>query len=397
MTTTSLDARRDPALEARLRQGDLAPALEKVLAGARLDRQDGLALEATRDLRGLAYLANAQRERLHGDRTYFVRDHHLNPTNVCRHACTFCAFARPRRAADAYTMDLAQVEDEAARMAALGVREIHVVGGVHPDWGYDVYVDVVRALRRHLPRGQVGIKAWTAVEVDHMASLSGLPLERVLGDLVDAGLDHLAGGGAEIFAPEVRGRICASKADGARWLEVHRTAHALGLPSNATMLYGHIEGPEHRVDHLLALRAVQDEALAGRAVDATAPVETGFSSFIPLKFHPANTRLAHLPGPSLHDDLRALAIARLLLDGVPHIKAYWIMIGPDAAQLSLSFGVDDLNGTVIRERITHAAGATTDEGLSKERIVRLIRDAGRAPVERDGRYAPVSATTEVAA
>lgn len=378
--------------EREVRAAGLGPLLEKVAAGARLDRDEGLLLfEAP--LRAVGHLANVVRERLHGDRTYFVRDHHLNPTNVCRHACTFCAFAKRKKDADAYTMDLAQVEEEAARMAALRVREVHVVGGVHPDWGYDVYLDVVRAMRKHLHRPQVGIKAWTAVEVDHMADLSGLSVERVLEDLRDAGVDHLAGGGAEIFDPSVRKKICASKADGARWLEVHRAAHALGIPTNATMLYGHIERPEHRVDHMLALRAVQDEALRARGLTveeaARGAIEAGFSSFIPLKFHPENTRLSHLPGPTLHDDLRTLAASRLLLDNVPHVKAYWVMIGPDAAQLSLAYGVDDMNGTVIRERITKAAGGKADQGLTKERITRLIREAGREPVERDARYAPV--------
>lgn len=379
--------------ERDVRQAGLAPILEKVVAGARLDRDEGLALFAA-PLRAVGHLANAVRERLHGDRTYFVRDHHLNPTNVCRHACTFCAFARRKKDGDAYTMDLGRIEEEGARMAALDVREVHVVGGVHPDWGYEVYLDVVRALRRHLQRPRVGIKAWTAVEVDHMADLSGLSLERVMADLRDAGVDHLAGGGAEIFAPEVRKRLCASKADGARWLEVHRAAHAIGVPTNATMLYGHIERAEHRVDHLLALREVQDEALRARGLTvervAASAIEAGFSSFIPLKFHPDNTRLAHLPGPSLQDDLRTLAASRLLLDNVPHVKAYWVMIGPDAAQLSLAYGVDDMNGTVIRERITRAAGGKHDQGLTKARITRLIVEAGRAPVERDARYAPIT-------
>lgn len=386
--------------EREVRAAGLDPLLEKVVAGARLDRDDGLALFAA-PLRALGHLANVVRERLHGDRTYFVRDHHLNPTNVCRHACTFCAFAKRAKDPDAYTMDLARIEEEGARMAALAVREVHVVGGVHPDWGYDAYLDVVRALRRHLHRPQVGIKAWTAVEVDHMADLSGLSVERVLEDLRDAGVDHLAGGGAEIFDPAVRKKICASKADGARWLEVHRAAHALGIPTNATMLYGHIEREEHRVDHMLALRAVQDDALRARGITveqaARGAIEVGFSSFIPLKFHPENTRLSHLPGPSLQDDLRTLAVSRLLLDNVPHVKAYWVMIGADAAQLSLAYGVDDMNGTVIRERITKAAGGKADQGLTKERITQLIREAGREPVERDARYAPVEETAAEAA
>lgn len=385
--------------EREVRAAGLGPLLEKVVAGARLDRDDGLALfEAP--LRALGHLANVVRERLHGDRTYFVRDHHLNPTNACRHACTFCAFAKRKSDPDAYTMDLARIEEEGARMAGLGVREVHVVGGVHPDWGYDAYLDVVRVLRRHLHRPQVGIKAWTAVEVDHMANLSKLSVERVLEDLRDAGVDHLAGGGAEIFDPAVRRKICASKADGARWLEVHRAAHALGIPTNATMLYGHIERVEHRVDHMLALRAVQDDALCARGTTveqaARGAIEVGFSSFIPLKFHPENTRLSHLPGPTLQDDLRTLAASRLLLDNVPHVKAYWVMIGADAAQLSLAYGVDDMNGTVIRERITKAAGGKADQGLTKERITRLIREAGREPVERDARYAPVQAEAEAA-
>lgn len=371
--------RRDPRVEERLRARGLGPILEKVLAAEPLGREDGLRLHEEPRVGLVGYLANLVRERRNGDLTWWVRDQHLNPTNLCRHACLFCAFARRKGQEGGYTMARDEVARRAERMREEGVVEVHVVGGVHPDWGYDDYLEVLRTIRRHHPR--VGIKGWTAVEVDHMARLSGLPLERVLLDLRAAGLDHLAGGGAEIFAPEVRRRICGTKADGARWLEVHRAAHALGIPSNSTMLYGHVEEPRHRVDHLLALREVQAEALRhGRP---------GFSSHIPLAFHPANSFLDRLPGPTPRDGLREVAIARLLLADVPHVKAYWVMLGLEVAQLALSHGADDLHGTVVEERITHMAGATTEQGLTPARLEALIRGAGRVPVERDSWYRPL--------
>ena len=375
--------RRDPLREERLRSRGLGEVLDKVLAEQPLSREDALALHREPSLGLVGYLANLVRERKNGDTTWWVRDQHLNPTNLCKHACLFCAFARRKGQEGGYTMDLDEVRRRTAAMREEGIVEVHVVGGVHPDWGYDDYLAVLRVIRAEHPT--ISIKGWTAVEVDHMAQLSRLPLERVLQDLRAAGLDHLAGGGAEIFAPEVRKKICGTKASGERWLEVHRTAHALSIPTNSTMLYGHVERVEHRVDHLLALRGVQDEALRhGRP---------GFTAHIPLAFHPENTFLDRLPGPTPREGLREVAIARLLLDRVPHLKAYWIMLGLDVAQLALGHGADDLHGTVVEERITHMAGGKTEQGLTPARLQALIRDAGRVPVERDGHYRPLRRET----
>ena len=350
----------------------LAAVREKVRAGERLGREDGLALFTHPDLLAVGELAQEVNRRKNGDRVRYIVNRHVNPTNVCVNLCPLCAFGRPAGARDAYTMD---PEEVAARVAAAGadITEVHMVGGLNPALGLDYYLGLVERVRTLRP----GIlqQSFTAVEIDFLAAREGLSVPEVLRRLKEAGLTSLPGGGAEVFSPRVRALVCPKKISGERWLEIHETAHRLGLPTNATMLYGHVETVEERVDHLLALRAVQDRT-------------GGFLAFIPLAFHPRHTALGDdsLTGPTGVEDLRVLAVARLLLDNFDHVKAFWIMIGPKLAQVSLSFGVDDLDGTVVEERITHAAGAQTEEGISRSELERLIRAAGRVPVERDTLY-----------
>ncbi len=376
-------SRRSEVALARLERGELAPLARKVLSGERLDAEDGLELYRTGDLLGLGCLANLVREARHGDVASFVRNVHVNPTNVCAFTCEFCAFGVKKGQPDAYETNLEEVARTLEPLGRLGLREVHMVGGVHPDWPYETWLDYVRTIRRTLP--DVGIKAYTAVEIDWMARISGRSHAGVLADLLEAGLTALPGGGAEIFHPEVRRRICRGKVDAHGWLEIHRAAHALGIPTNATMLYGHLEEPRHRVDHLVRLRRLQDEAPAGG----------GFLAYVPLAFHPRETSLAHLPGPTERQGLREVAVARLLLDNVPHVTGYWVMLGAAAAQLSLAFGADDLSGTIVQERITHAAGGVSGRAMTAGRIAALALEAGRVPVERDTLYRPVSPALEL--
>jgi aminodeoxyfutalosine synthase len=300
---------------------------------------------------------------------------HINPTNICRNRCKFCAFARNADEPGAYEMTLDEVAKAAAEGAADGAYEIHIVSGLHPDWSYEFYIDMVARTRAAVP-DHVIVQAFTAVEIEHMAIISGKTTREVLADLKAAGLDALPGGGAEIFSERVRRIICDHKLTGEQWLDVARTAHQLGLPTNCTMLYGHIETEEDRVDHLLRLRALQDET-------------HGFVAFIPLAFHPANTALAHLPSTTGFQDLKNIAVARLLLDNIAHVKAYWVMMTPRIAQIAQRFGADDLDGTIVEERIYHDAGATTSQSMRRGDLLRLIREAGREPVERDTLYRPV--------
>jgi len=353
---------------------------EKVLAGERLTFEDGVALYRSHDLLALGYLANHVREQRHGKRTYFNVNRHINPTNVCVASCKLCAFGRKPDAPGAYTMAL----DEAFRIAgenwSEAVTEFHIVGGLHPDLPFEYYVDLLRGLKRRFP--SVHLKAFTAVEIGYYSHITQLPIREILVRLKDAGLGSLPGGGAEIFAPEVRRVICDHKIGAHMWLKIHRTAHELGLHSNATMLYGHIESAEDRVDHLLQLRGLQDET-------------HGFMTFIPLAFHTPNTELGKLV--EHHEttgfmDLKNVAVARLLLDNFPHIKAYWVMMTPRVAQVALKFGADDLDGTVVEEKIYHDAGATTPQAMTRHEIIRLIREAGHEPFERDTLYRPVTRT-----
>jgi aminodeoxyfutalosine synthase len=345
---------------------------EKVEAGERLSLDDGLFLyEPSTPLHEVGAMANLVRERKNGNLAYYNINTHLNPTNVCVYRCTFCAFRSDLRDPKGYVMSDEQILARGQEAVENGCTEMHIVGGLHHQKGYDWYVNAIRILHEAYPR--LHLKAWTAVEINWFEFLTKKPVRAILEDLIEAGLGSMPGGGAEIFHPEIRGQICEHKADAGKWLEIHRTAHELGLSTNATMLYGHLENALHRVDHLIRLRELQDET-------------GGFQTFIPLAFHPDNTGLSHIKKPSSLMDLRTMAVSRLMLDNFPHIKAYWIMLGIGTAQTALSYGADDLDGTVRHELIYHDAGATTPEILSVEAIRRLIEEAGREPVERDTLY-----------
>jgi aminodeoxyfutalosine synthase len=350
---------------------DLQDLGRKVVAGERLSAEDGLRLYAHPDLLAVGRMADLVRRRLHGDRVYYNVNRHIEPTNVCAQACAFCAFGRQATDPLAYEMSHQEVYDRAAACVAEGATEVHVVAGLHPQYDLEWYEEMLRGLKARFPA--LHLKCLTAVEIEYFANLHGLSRRTVLERLLAAGLDSMPGGGAEIFHPEVRERICDNKVDADGWIDVHRTAHGLGLRTNCTMLYGHVEDDVHRVDHVLRLRALQDET-------------GGFQTFIPLAFHPENTALSHLPGPSGRLDLRVTAVSRLLLDNVAHVKAYWVMLGEKTAQLALSFGADDLDGTVVEENIVHMAGASSPQGLGVEDLRHLIREAGFVPVERDTLY-----------
>lgn len=344
---------------------------EIVEAGERVSLEDGLYLDEHADLLFLGQLANAIREKKNGNLAYYNTNVHLNPTNVCVYRCVFCAFRTDLKSERAYTFDEAMIRERVAEATESGATEIHVVGGLHHQKPFEWYVDVVGTIHAANPR--IHIKAWTAVEINWFAHITKKPYEWVLEQLIEAGLGSMPGGGAEIFDEEIRGQICEHKADSQSWIDIHRCAHQLGLRTNATMLYGHLEASRHRIDHLCQLRTLQDET-------------GGFQTFIPLAFHPENTGLDHLKLPSVLADLRVMALSRVMLDNFDHIKAYWIMLGEKTAQVALSFGADDLDGTVVHELIYHDAGAVTPEGLTVEQLHRLIREAGREPIERDTLY-----------
>ena len=349
----------------------------KVEAGRRLSFEDGMAIEASHDLFALGEMANLVRERMNGNFGYYNVNTHINPTNVCVYKCDFCAFRADLDDPRAYVMDEAKILERARQAHERGATELHIVGGLHHKLPFEYYVDIVRWIKAAYP--ELHLKAYTAVEIEFFAKISRLSIREVLETLVEAGLGSLPGGGAEIFHPEIREEICGAKASTATWLEVHRTAHQLGLHSNATMLYGHVEKAHHRVDHLVRLRELQDET-------------GGFQTFIPLAFHPDNSRMDEIPKPSGVMDLKTMALSRLMLDNFPHIKAYWVMLGIKTAQVALSFGADDLDGTVVHETIYHEAGAETPQEISVAEIRRLIAEAGRIPVERDTLYHRVERT-----
>jgi len=352
----------------------LKPIAEKVMAGERLSFDDGVALYRSHDLLAIGWLANHVREKRHGNVCYFNVNRHINPTNVCLAHCRLCAFGRSPDQPGAYTFGLEEIWQRAAEGVAEGATEFHIVGGLHPDLPFEFYLDMIRGLKQRFP--QIHLKAFTMVEVGFYSRLSKLSIRDTLLAMKEAGVDSLPGGGAEIFNPRVRKIICDHKTSGRMWLDIARTAHELGLRSNATMLYGQIETLEERVEHLLLLRELQDQT-------------HGFVTFIPLAFHPENTALSHLPKPTGFDDLKNIAVSRLLLDNFDHIKAYWIMLTPAIAQIALRFGADDIDGTVVEEKIYHDAGATTPQGVTRAELERLIREAGRVPVERDTLYRPV--------
>lgn len=355
----------------------LRPILDKVTAGTRLGYEDGVTLYRSPDILGVGYMANIVRERKNGNTTFFNVNRHINPTDVCVASCKLCAFGKHKKDPKAYTWSLEEIWHRAGEGWTEAITEFHIVGGLHPELTLDWYCEMLRGLKARFP--EVHLKALTMVEIGFLAQRAKLSIRETLVKLKDAGLDSLPGGGAEIFSDRVRRIICDHKIDGDQWIDVARTAHKLGLRSNCTMLYGQIETEEDRVDHLIRLRALQDET-------------GGFQTFIPLAFHPDNTALHHLPKTTGFDDLRAVAVSRLMLDNIDHIKAYWIMMTPGVAQIAQRFGADDIDGTVVEEKIYHEAGATTTQSLRRGDLLRLIREAGREPLERDTLYRPVTRT-----
>jgi len=363
-----------PFQERYVAASGLGVILEKVLAGERLSAADGMILYRHPDLLAVGALANEVRERRHGDVAYYIVNQHINHTNICVAGCKFCAFYRTDRQKDAYVLSAEDVERRMLEHADTPIREIHMVGGVNPDLPFDYYLDIIRTMKRVRP--EVHVKAFTMVEIAAMAENFGMTPETVLRRLKDAGLGSIPGGGAEILTDHAHQVLFKGKIDHRGWMEIAKTAHRLGLKSNATMMYGHVETLEERIDHMILLREAQDET-------------GGFMAFIPLAFHPENTRLSHLNKPSAADELRNLAVGRLMLDNFPHIKAYWIMMTPRVAQAGLHFGADDLDGTVVTEEIYHRAGSTSPQMISVRQIITLIEEAGRVAVERDTLYNPV--------
>ncbi|MFL5449091.1 MAG: aminofutalosine synthase MqnE [Gemmatimonadales bacterium] len=362
----------------RLRDPLLRPIAEKVLAGDRLDRNDGLALYATSDLLGLGSLADFANWRRNGDRVFFSANQHINPTNVCilRNTCSFCSFARMPKEEGAYTRSLEEVFHEAEQASGMPTREFHIVGGLHPKLRLSYYTDLIRGLKQRHPH--VHVKALTAVEIAHLARIEKISEREVLLAMKEAGLTSLPGGGAEVFSTAVRATIAERKLTGQEWLRVHRVAHELGIPTNCTMLYGHVETPEDRIEHLMMLRSLQDDT-------------GGFLTYIPLAYHPDHNELGEEMGrvgtaTTGYEDLKNIAVARLLLDNIPHVKTHWPMVTPFVSQIALSFGCDDVEGTVVFERIYHEAGAHTAMHLPYMDLIRLIRGAGKVPVERDSLY-----------
>lgn len=359
---------------------ELQPIAEKLQHGERLSAEDGLTLFTSPHLTQVGQLAQRERERRHGARISYIVNRHLNPTNICLLRCPMCAFSRSAGEQGAYCLSVAEVFDAAEAYRSHAPAEFHIVGGLHPELPFQYALDLLAGLRARFPA--VALKAFTAVEIEHWAQMAGIEIADCLRALQQAGLAGLTGGGAEIFAPRVRQLICPKKLSAERWLEIHGIAHALGLPTTATMLYGHVETPEERVAHLLALRAQQEQS-------------GGFLAFIPLAYHPAHTQLGGCETTG-RDDLLTIAVARLLLDNIPHIKAYWVMLGVKIAQLAIAFGANDLDGTVMEERICHMAGGNSPQALSEATLRRLIVDAGGEPVRRDShhRLASVSAPSD---
>lgn len=337
----------------------------------RLDKEEALKLYKSDDLLGVGEQARKVKIQKTGQKVFFINNRHINHTNICLNRCKFCAFSRSEDQKDAYLMQIEEIVLKAVESSKDGISELHIVGGCHPTLPYSYYVDMIREINIALPN--IHIQAFTAVEIDYFSQISEQSYEDVLIQLKEAGLGSLPGGGAEIFSERARKKAWPKKISADKWLTVMRTAHNLGIRSNATMLYGHVETLKERIDHMFRLRELQDET-------------GGFMSFIPLAFHPSNTELSSLKLTTGFDDLKTLAVSRLILDNFDHIKAFWIMVGPKLAQVSLHFGVDDIDGTIVEEKITHSAGATTEESMTKEELIHLIKDAGYSPVERDTLY-----------
>lgn len=376
----------------------LLPIAEKVLADEDLSIDDGVTLYASRDIHGIGRLANYVREQLHGNNTYYNRNRHINYTNVCALSCKFCSFYRKRGEEGAYEMPVEQVIATARKAADAGATEVHIVGGLHPWLKFDYYLDMLRGIRRECPN--LHIKAFTAIEIVHFSRIARMSIQQVLTELRNAGLGSLPGGGAEIFDDRVHDEVFKGKVRADKWFEVHRTAHRLGIFSNATMLYGHVETVAERVKHMVALRELQAESLRESQLggDGITPGQSPiaqarahFNCLIPLSFIPENSELGHLPGPTGLTDLKTLAIARLICRNIPHIKAFWIMQTPGLSQLALNYGCDDLDGTVVWYDITKRQGhGSTHQEMHVKELERLIREAGRTPVERDTLYRPIT-------
>jgi aminodeoxyfutalosine synthase len=350
---------------------ELYAVSRKVAAGERLSTDDGMLLARSHDLPALGLLAHASRVRQHGDAVYYNINRHINPTNVCYVGCELCAYADDPNAEGTWSYSPAECVDIARRDFTPDVSEFHIVGGLHPRWKFPVYAEILSALKEAFP--SVHLKAFTMVEIDFLAKLAKQSVPETIELLRQAGLDSCPGGGAEIFHPDIRTQIASKKMSADRWLEVAGMVHDAGIKSNCTMLFGHIEKPEHWVDHLVRLREQQD-------------ISGGFQCFIPLAFHPAGTKFSDLPGPDLTTKLKVIALSRLLLDNIPHIKAYWVMLGREIAQMALRFGANDLDGTVVDERVTLAAGGSAGKGMSVDEIQDFIRAAGLRPVLRDTLY-----------
>jgi aminodeoxyfutalosine synthase len=349
----------------------LGDILDKVRRQERLSLDDGKRLFACPDILAVGYLANIVRERKNGNQAFFIYNQHINYSNICTNLCKFCAFGKEKGHALAYEMGIEEIKDKVRQRLDEPITEIHMVGGIHPDLPYSYYLEALRGIKEVRP--DVHIQAFTCVEIRHLADLSGLSVGDTLEELKDAGLGSLPGGGAEVFSPRIREVTCPEKLSGEGWLRVAKTAHRHGLKTNATMLYGHIETIDERLEHLDALRRAQDET-------------GGFLTYIPLAFHPKNTAMSEYSQTTGIEDLKNIAVARLMLDNFPHIKAYWVMIGPKLAQVALSFGADDMDGTVKEEIITRMAGGDSEQALGHKTLIRLIKEAGREPVERDTLY-----------
>lgn len=346
----------------------------KVITNSRLSKEDGIVIYETHDLIGLGRIADYARKQRHGKKAFFIYNQHLNYTNVCKNQCLFCAYAKQDNEKDAYAWSIEEIEKRLMERIDEPVKELHIVGGLNENLSFSYFTDLLKTVKKIRPNAT--IKAFTCVEIDYLSKISGLSVEQTVDELKKAGLEMMPGGGAEVLNSRVHHELFPKKIGHDRWLEIVRAVHKAGIKTNATMLYGHIETIEERVEHLIKLREVQDET-------------GGFSAFIPLAFHSENTKLSHLPATTAVEDLKNIAAARLLLDNFDHIKAYWVMIGERLAQIALNFGADDLDGTIIEERITHTAGAKSAKGLTREQMEDMIFRAGFDPVERDSFYNPV--------
>lgn len=358
-------------MEELIHKAGLGDIFTKVQNRERISIADGVRLYRSPELLAVGYIANIARERLNGDRAYYIYNQHINYSNICTNLCKFCAFGKDKESDLAFELSVEEVKDKVRVRLEEPITEIHMVGGIHPDLPYSYYLELLRGIKSVRP--DVHIQAFTCVEIAHLAEISGQSVSDTLQELKEAGLGSIPGGGAEVFSERIRGLTCEKKLSGRGWLDVAETAHKHGLHSNATMLYGHIETDEERLEHLDMLRTAQDET-------------GGFLAYIPLAFHPKNTELSQLSRTTGIDDLKNIAVARCFLDNFPHIKAYWVMIGPKLAQVALSFGADDMDGTVKEEVITHMAGAETEQALGSDQLRRLIQEAGRVPVQRDTLY-----------